>query len=92
MASVSIRKGSQQHQQGDWAGVERSSCANLADAPFALKPGQVSDVIDKAPTPYIAPSSKSIPRRSNRSAASATTSKTSAREQSAIGRNGGLTR
>ena len=46
MASV-YSQGSQQHQGGDWGWVERSVLRKeLADVAFALKPGQVSDVID----------------------------------------------
>ncbi len=53
MASV-YSQGSQQHQQGDWGWVERSVLRkDLADAAFALKPGQVSDVIDTPDSIYI---------------------------------------
>ena len=46
MASV-YSQGSQQSQGGDWGWVERSVLRkDLADVAFALKPGQVSDVID----------------------------------------------
>lgn len=46
MASV-YSDGSQKSQGGDWGWVERSVLRkDLADAAFALKPGQLSDVID----------------------------------------------
>jgi peptidyl-prolyl cis-trans isomerase SurA len=46
MASV-YSQGSQQKQGGDWGWVERSVLRKeLADVAFALKPGQVSDVVE----------------------------------------------
>jgi peptidyl-prolyl cis-trans isomerase SurA len=53
MASV-YSQGSQQHQAGDWGWVERSVLRkDLADAAFALKPGQVSNVIETPESDYI---------------------------------------
>ena len=53
MATV-YSQGSQQHQGGDWGWVQRSVLRKeLADAAFALKPGQVSDVIDTPDTCYL---------------------------------------
>jgi peptidyl-prolyl cis-trans isomerase SurA len=53
MASV-YSQGSQQHQGGDWGWVERSVLRkDLADAAFALKPGQVSGVIETPESDYI---------------------------------------
>jgi peptidyl-prolyl cis-trans isomerase SurA len=53
MASV-YSQGSQQHQGGDWGWVERSVLRkDLAAAAFALKPGQVSDVIETPESDYI---------------------------------------
>jgi len=53
MAST-YSEGSQQHQGGDWGWVERSVLRkDLADAAFALKPGQVSDVIDAPDAVYL---------------------------------------
>jgi peptidyl-prolyl cis-trans isomerase SurA len=46
--------GSQQHQGGDWGWVERSVLRkDLAEAAFALKPGQVSDVIEAPDAIYL---------------------------------------
>jgi parvulin-like peptidyl-prolyl isomerase len=51
MASV-YSQGSQQKEDGDW--YERSALRKeLADAAFALKPGQVSDVIETPESDYI---------------------------------------
>jgi len=48
-------EGSQQHQQGDWGWVKRSELRkDLAEAAFALKPGQVSDPIDTPDAVYLA--------------------------------------
>ena len=53
MASV-YSQGSQQHQGGDWGWVERSVLRkDLADAAFALKPGQVSGVVETPESDYI---------------------------------------
>jgi peptidyl-prolyl cis-trans isomerase SurA len=53
MASV-YSQGSQQHQGGDWGWVERSVLRkDLADAAFALKPGQISGVIETPESDYI---------------------------------------
>lgn len=53
MASV-YSQGSQQHQAGDWGWVERSVLRKeLADAAFALKPGEVGDVIETPESDYI---------------------------------------
>jgi len=53
MASV-YSQGSQQHQGGDWGWVERSVLRQeLADAAFALKPGELSDVIDTPTACYL---------------------------------------
>ncbi len=53
MASV-YSEGSQKSQGGDWGWVERSVLRkDLADAAFALKPGQVSDVIDTPESVYL---------------------------------------
>jgi parvulin-like peptidyl-prolyl isomerase len=54
MAAV-YSQGSQQHQGGDWGWVERSVLRKeISDAAFALKPGQVSDVIDTPESCYLA--------------------------------------
>jgi parvulin-like peptidyl-prolyl isomerase len=54
MASV-YSQGSQQHQGGDWGWVERSVLRKeISDVAFALKPGQVSDVIDTPESCYLA--------------------------------------
>jgi peptidyl-prolyl cis-trans isomerase SurA len=53
MASV-YSQGSQQQQGGDWGWVERSVLRkDLADAAFALKPGQISGVIETPESDYI---------------------------------------
>ena len=53
MASV-YSQGSQRKQGGDWDWVERSVLRKeLADVAFALKPGQVSDVIDTPGACYL---------------------------------------
>jgi parvulin-like peptidyl-prolyl isomerase len=53
MASV-YSEGSQKSQGGDWGWVERSVLRkDLADAAFALKPGQVSGVIDTPQSVYL---------------------------------------
>jgi parvulin-like peptidyl-prolyl isomerase len=53
MASV-YSQGSQQRQGGDWGWVERSVLRkDLAAAAFALKPGQVSDVIETSDSVYL---------------------------------------
>jgi peptidyl-prolyl cis-trans isomerase SurA len=53
MASV-YSDGSQKSQGGDWGWVERSVLRkDLADVAFALKPGQVSDVIDTPESVYL---------------------------------------
>jgi parvulin-like peptidyl-prolyl isomerase len=53
MASV-YSQGSQQKQGGDWDWVERSVLRKeLADVAFALKPGQVSDVIETPEACYL---------------------------------------
>ena len=53
MASV-YSEGSQKSQGGDWGWVERSVLRKeLADAAFALKPGQVSDVINTPESVYL---------------------------------------
>jgi parvulin-like peptidyl-prolyl isomerase len=53
MASV-YSEGSQKSQGGDWGWVERSVLRkDLADAAFALKPGQVSDVINTPESVYL---------------------------------------
>jgi len=53
MASV-YSQGSQQKQGGDWGWVERSVLRKeLADVAFALKPGQVSDVIETPEACYL---------------------------------------
>jgi parvulin-like peptidyl-prolyl isomerase len=53
MASVNS-EGSQQKQGGDWGWVERSVLRKeLADVAFALKPGQVSDVIETPEACYL---------------------------------------
>ena len=53
MASV-YSQGSQQHQNGDWGWVERSVLRkDLANAAFALKPGQVSEPIDTSDAVYL---------------------------------------
>jgi peptidyl-prolyl cis-trans isomerase SurA len=53
MASV-YSDGSQKSQGGDWGWVERSVLRkDLADAAFALKPGQVSGVIDTPQSVYL---------------------------------------
>lgn len=47
-------QGSQQHQGGEWGWVERSVLRKeLADAAFALAPGQISDVIDTPDALYL---------------------------------------
>ncbi len=52
--AATYSQGSQQHQQGDWGWVERSVLRkDLAEAAFALKPGQVSDVIDTPDAAYL---------------------------------------
>jgi parvulin-like peptidyl-prolyl isomerase len=54
MASV-YSQGSQQHQGGDWGWVERSVLRKeISDVAFALKPGEVSDVIDTPESCYLA--------------------------------------
>jgi len=54
MAAV-YSQGSQQHQGGDWGWVERSVLRKeISDVAFALKPGQVSDVIDTPESCYLA--------------------------------------
>ena len=73
MASV-YSQGSQRKQGGDWGWVERSVLRKeLADVAFALKPGQVSDVIDtpgrvlpharRANPPRPCPAAQRSPRR-----------------------------
>ena len=53
MATV-YSQGSQRSQGGDWGWVERSVLRKeLADAAFALKPGQVSDVIETPEACYL---------------------------------------
>ena len=53
MASVNS-EGSQQRQGGDWGWVERSVLRKeLAGVAFALKPGQVSDVIETPEACYL---------------------------------------
>ena len=53
MASV-YSQGSQQRQGGDWGWVERSVLRKeLADIAFALKPGQISNVIETPEACYI---------------------------------------
>ena len=53
MATV-YSQGSQQHQGGDWGWVERSVLRkDLAAAAFALKPGEVSGVIETPESDYI---------------------------------------
>jgi parvulin-like peptidyl-prolyl isomerase len=53
MASV-YSQGSQRGQGGDWGWVERSVLRKeLADVAFAIKPGQVSDVIDTPQACYL---------------------------------------
>jgi parvulin-like peptidyl-prolyl isomerase len=53
MASV-YSQGSQRSQGGDWGWVERSVLRKeLADVAFALKPGQVSDVIETPEACYL---------------------------------------
>ena len=53
MASV-YSQGSQRNQGGDWGWVERSVLRKeLADVAFAIKPGQVSDVIDMPQACYL---------------------------------------
>ena len=53
MASV-YSQGSQRSQGGDWGWVERSVLRKeLADIAFALKPGQVSDVIETPEACYL---------------------------------------
>jgi len=53
MATVNS-EGSQRSQGGDWGWVERSVLRKeLADAAFALKPGQVSDVIETPDSCYL---------------------------------------
>jgi parvulin-like peptidyl-prolyl isomerase len=53
MASV-YSQGSQRSQGGDWGWVERSVLRKeLADTAFALKPGQVSDVIETPEACYL---------------------------------------
>lgn len=53
MASI-YSDGSQKSQGGDWGWVERSILRkDLAQAAFALKPGQVSDVIDTRDSVYL---------------------------------------
>jgi peptidyl-prolyl cis-trans isomerase SurA len=52
--AATYSEGSQQHQGGDWGWVERSVLRkDLADAAFALKPGQISDVIETPDSVYI---------------------------------------
>jgi peptidyl-prolyl cis-trans isomerase SurA len=52
--AATYSEGSQQHQQGDWGWVERSVLRKeLAEAAFALKPGQVSDVIEAPDAVYL---------------------------------------
>ena len=47
-------EGSQQHAGGDWGWVERSVLSKeLADAAFALKPGQISDPISTSESVYL---------------------------------------
>jgi parvulin-like peptidyl-prolyl isomerase len=53
MATV-YSEGSQKNQGGDWGWVERSVLRqDLADAAFALKPGQVSGAIDTPESVYL---------------------------------------
>ena len=53
MASL-YSQGSQQHEGGDWGWVERSVLSKeLADAAFALKPGQVSDPVITPDSVYL---------------------------------------
>ncbi|MGA3266105.1 MAG: peptidylprolyl isomerase [Verrucomicrobiota bacterium] len=53
MAAV-YSQGSQQKQGGDWGWVERSVLRKeLADVAFALKPGELSDVIDTPEACYL---------------------------------------
>ena len=53
MAAI-YSQGSQQHAAGDWGWVQRSVLRKeLADAAFALAPGQVSDLIDTPDTCYL---------------------------------------
>jgi peptidyl-prolyl cis-trans isomerase SurA len=52
--AATYSQGSQQHQGGDWGWVERSVLRkDLAETAFALKPGQVSDVIETPDSTYI---------------------------------------
>lgn len=52
--AATYSQGSQQHQEGDWGWVERSVLRkDLADAAFALKPGQVSDPIEAPDAVYL---------------------------------------
>ncbi len=53
MASL-YSQGSQQHEAGDWGWVERSVLSKeLADAAFALKPGQISDPVITPDSVYL---------------------------------------
>jgi peptidyl-prolyl cis-trans isomerase SurA len=53
MAAV-YSQGSQQHEGGDWGWVERSVLSKkLADAAFALKPGQISDPVSTDESVYL---------------------------------------
>ena len=75
MASV-YSEGSQKSQGGDWGWVERSVLRkDLADAAFALKPGQVSDVIDTPESVYLMLVEDKRPPMSSRSTKSGMTSK-----------------
>jgi parvulin-like peptidyl-prolyl isomerase len=53
MAAV-YSQGSQQHEGGDWGWVQRSVLnKELADAAFALKPGQLSDPVSTSDSVYL---------------------------------------
>ena len=53
MASL-YSQGSQQHEGGDWGWIERSVLSKeLADAAFALKPGQISDPVVTSESVYL---------------------------------------
>jgi peptidyl-prolyl cis-trans isomerase SurA len=53
MAAV-YSQGSQQHEGGDWGWIERSVLSKeLAEAAFALKPGQISDPVSTPESIYL---------------------------------------